>query len=49
MRQSVFETTTWGASWFAISTGTSGTILGEMGLCKSSPNVMFSTSGSRGV
>ncbi|MBK8552666.1 MAG: T9SS type A sorting domain-containing protein [Ignavibacteria bacterium] len=45
-RQSVFKTTTWGASWFAISTGTSGTIR-EMGLCKSSPNVMFATSGSQ--
>lgn len=45
-RQSVFKTTTWGASWFSISTGTSGTIR-EMGLCKSSPDIMFATSGSQ--
>lgn len=45
-RQSVFKTTTWGASWFSISTGTSGTIR-EMGLCKSSPNTIYATSGSQ--
>ncbi len=42
-RQTVFKTTN-GASWFSISTGTAGTIR-EMGLCKSSPNVMYATSG----
>jgi len=45
-RQSVFKTTNWGSSWFSISTGTSGTIR-EMGLCRSSPDNMFATSGSQ--
>jgi len=44
-RQQVFKTTTWGASWSAISSGTSGTIR-EMAISKSSPNVMYATSGS---
>ena len=44
-RQSVFKTTNWGANWFSISAGTSGTIR-EMAISKSSPNVMFATSGS---
>ncbi|MBX7043206.1 MAG: hypothetical protein K1X85_09905 [Ignavibacteria bacterium] len=44
-RQSVFKSTNWGASWFSISTGTSGTVR-EMAISRSSPNVMFATSGS---
>lgn len=45
-RQVIFKSTNWGASWSGISTGTSGTIR-EMGLCKTSPNVMYATSGSQ--
>jgi len=44
-RQTVFKSTNWGASWFSISTGTSGTIR-EMGIGKSSPNIMYATSSS---
>ncbi|MDQ3020301.1 MAG: hypothetical protein M3R36_06995 [Bacteroidota bacterium] len=44
-RQRVFKTTNWGVSWVAISNGTSGT-LREMGISKSSANVMYATSGS---
>ena len=44
-RQQVFRTTDWGANWSAISSGTSGTIR-EMAISKSSPNIMYATSGS---
>ncbi|MGB4851669.1 MAG: hypothetical protein WBQ38_05070 [Ignavibacteria bacterium] len=44
-RAQVFKTINWGATWTAISSGTSGTIR-EMGISKSSPNVMYATSGS---
>ena len=44
-RQQVFKTTNWGANWSAISSGTSGTIR-EMAISKSSPNIMYVTSGS---
>lgn len=41
-RQQVFQSTNWGASWTAISSGTSGTIR-EMAISKSNPNIMFAT------
>ncbi|MEO6693885.1 MAG: hypothetical protein ABIY50_06070 [Ignavibacteria bacterium] len=44
-RTQVFKTTNWGSSWFAISSGTSGTIR-EMGIGKSSPEIMYASSGS---
>ncbi len=42
-RQQVFKTTNWGAGWFAISTGTSGTIR-EMAVSRSSSGIMYATS-----
>ncbi len=45
-REQVFKTTNWGSSWAAISSGTSGTIR-EMTISKSSPNIMYATSGSQ--
>lgn len=44
-RQSVFKSINWGANWTSISSGTSGTIR-EMAISKSSPNIMYATSGS---
>ena len=44
-RSQVFKTTSSGANWFPISSGTSGQIR-EMAISKSSPNVMYATSGS---
>ncbi len=44
-RQVVFKTTNNAASWFSISTGTSGTIR-EMAISKSDPNVIYATVGS---
>ena len=44
-RQQVFKTTSWGASWFPVS-NTLGTIR-EMAICKSSPNVMYASSGAQ--
>ncbi len=44
-RQQVFMSNTNGASWFPISTGTSGTIR-EMAISRTNPNVMYATSGS---
>lgn len=44
-RQAVFKTTNNAASWFSISTGTSGTIR-EMAISKSDPKVIYATSGS---
>lgn len=44
-RAQVFKSTNMGASWFAISTGTSGTIR-EMAISKSEPKYMYATSGS---
>lgn len=44
-RAQVFKSINWGASWFPISSGTSGTIR-EMAIGKSSPNVMYASSGS---
>ncbi len=44
-RQSVFKSVNWGANWTSISTGTGGT-LREMAISKSSPNIMYATSGS---
>lgn len=43
-RGQVFKTTNMGGSWFAISTGTSGTI-GQMAISKTDPKIMFATSG----
>lgn len=45
-RQQVFISTNRGASWSAISSGTSGTIR-EMAISRSDPSVMFATSGSQ--
>ena len=42
-REQVFKTTDWGASWFAISSGTSG-VIRELAIGKASGNVMFATS-----
>lgn len=44
-RALVFKTTNWAQNWFSISSGTSGTIR-EMAICKSSPEIMYATSGS---
>lgn len=44
-RQQIFKTTTWGAIWFPISSGTSGTIR-EMAISRSNPQVLFATAGS---
>lgn len=43
-REKVFKSTDWGASWFPISSGTSG-IIREMAICKSNPSVMYVSSG----
>ncbi|RPI18061.1 MAG: T9SS C-terminal target domain-containing protein [Ignavibacteriae bacterium] len=45
-RQQVFRTNDWGASWSAISTGTSG-VIREMAISKSNPSIMYATSGSQ--
>jgi len=45
-RAQVFMSTDWGASWTAISSGTSGTIR-EMAISRSNPNIMYATSGSQ--
>ena len=44
-RAQVFKTTNMGSNWFAISSGTSGTIR-EMAISKSKPDIMFATAGS---
>jgi photosystem II stability/assembly factor-like uncharacterized protein len=44
-RQQVFKTTNAAASWFAISSGTSGTIR-EMAISNSNPEIMYASSGS---
>ncbi len=41
-RQQVFKTSNMGASWFAISSGTSGTI-SELAISKSNPNIMYAS------
>jgi photosystem II stability/assembly factor-like uncharacterized protein len=45
-RQLIFKTTNWGASWNAISSGTSGTIR-ELAISKTSPNIMYATYSSQ--
>lgn len=45
-RQQVFKTTNSAASWFPISSGTSGTIR-EMAISRSNPNVIYATSGGQ--
>lgn len=42
-RQQVFKTSDWGASWFAVSTGTTGTIR-EMAISRSGSNLMYVSS-----
>ena len=44
-RQQIFKSTDWGADWFAISTGTSGTV-NEMAVSRTSANLMYATSGN---
>jgi photosystem II stability/assembly factor-like uncharacterized protein len=44
-RQQVFRSDNWGASWTAISSGTSGTIR-ELAISRSNPVVMLASSGS---
>ena len=44
-RQQVFKTTNDGASWTAISSGTSGQI-SQMNISKTNPNIMFASAGS---
>lgn len=41
-RQQVFKTTNWGANWFPISSGTTGTIR-ELAISKSDPEVMYAS------
>jgi len=43
-REKVFRSTDWGENWSAISTGTSG-VIREMSISKTSPNIMYATSG----
>ncbi|MBM2840024.1 MAG: hypothetical protein HW412_552 [Bacteroidetes bacterium] len=45
-RQTVFKTTNAGASWFSISSGTSGTIR-EMDISRSNPSIMYASSGGQ--
>ncbi|HRF66768.1 MAG TPA: T9SS type A sorting domain-containing protein [Ignavibacteria bacterium] len=44
-RQQVFQSTNWGASWSAISGGTSGTIR-EMAISRTDPSLLYATSSS---
>lgn len=44
-RQQVFKTTDWGAVWFAISSGTTGTVR-ELAISRSASNIMYATSGN---